>query len=190
MSTWSYQARPLYEKHGYTLCSTVTDWPKGYDSYYLSKRLDVPTRGYVPSKPRAAEFEIVRGTQKDGEFIHRKLHEYNCSKVPRLHGHETFGLKLAGEDGAMIAGCTADKDSLDVATLGTIRVEETYRGRGLGSYLLGEVEREIKAAGGIFAVAYAFDWSAGFFKKNGYAVCGEIEDFPKGHSMFVFKKIL
>ena len=188
VSTWSYQARPLYEKHGYTLCSTVTDWPEGYDSYYLTKRLDRTSRGYVSQKARSRA--IVPGGEADGEFIHRKLHEYNCSKVPRLHGHEAFEKKIVDDGGRMIAGCAADKDSLDITVLGMIWVDEAYRDRGLGSELLGEIEREIKAAGGIFTVAYVYDWSVGFFKKNGYTVCGAIEDHPKGHCEYVLKKIL
>ena len=189
VSTWSYQARPLYEKHGYTLCSTVTDWPKGYDSYYLSKRLDVPAPGYAPSKP-IPEYDVTRGDDNDAKFIHQKLHEYNCSKVPRLHGHEAFERKLVAADGNMVAGCAVDKDSLDIATLGAIWVDEAHRLSGLGSFLLGEVEREVKAAGGIFVVAYVFDWALGFFEKNGYVSCGAIGDFPKGHRMHAVKKVL
>ena len=190
VSTWSYQAKPLYEKHGYTLRSTVTDWPKGYDSYYLSKRLDEPSKEYIPSKPAETKYEIKRGTEDDAKFIHQKLHEYNCSKVPRFHGHEAFEKKLTDADGKIIAGCAADKDSLDIVTLGMIWVDEPHRGQGVGSYLLGEVEREIKAAGGIFVVAYAFDWQVGFFEKNGYVSCGAIPEFPRGHSMYALKKIL
>ena len=189
VSTWSYQARPLYEKHGYTLCSTVTDWPKGYDSYFLSKRLDRPSREYVPPKPDAG-LEITLGDEKDAQFIHRKLHEYNCSKVPRLHAHIAVERKLVGGDGAMIAGCSADIDGLDIALLGSIWVDEAHRGAGAGSYLLGEVERGVKEAGGIFTVAYAYDWQVGFFEKNGYALCGAIEDYPRGHRRYALKKIL
>ena len=190
VSTWSYQARPLYEKNGYTLRSTVTDWPKGYDSYYLSKRLDEPSAEYVPSKTARRGYEVKRGTKEDAYIVHINLHDYNCSKVPRLHPHRAFEKKLTDAEGNMIAGCTADLDSIDIVTLGMIWVDEAHRGQGVGSYLLAEVEREIKAAGGIFVVAYAYDWQKGFFEKNGYVSCGAIPDFPKGHSRYALKKIL
>ena len=190
VATWSYQARPLYEKHGYTLCSTVTDWPKGYDSYYLSKRLDRPSSEYAPSDtPSTRTFDVSLGGEADGELIHRKLHEYNCAAVPRLHPHIRCAKKLA-EGGATIAGCSADIDGLDVAVLEGIWVDESRRGEGLGSYLLGEVERDVKAAGGLFVVAYAFDWQSGFFEKNGYALCGCIDDHPADHAFCVLKKAL
>ena len=189
VATWSYQARPLYEKHGYTLCSTVTDWPKGYDSYYLAKRLDRPSREYAPSDPGACAHEVVLGGDREAEFVHQKLHDYNCSKVPRLHPHIRLAKKLA-EDGAMIAACSADVDSIDIAVVEAIWVDEARRGEGFGSYLLGEIEREIKAAGGVFAVAYAFDWQSGFFEKNGYALCGCVGDRPAGHAFCILKKVL
>ena len=191
VATWDYQARPLYEKHGYTLRSTVKDWPKGHESYYLSKRLDDRSREYASSTPQTtAIFEITRGSDADAKFIHQKLHEYNCAEVPRLHAHIPAAIKLAADDGAMIAGCAADVDSLDIAVLESIWVSEERRGEGLGSYLLGEVERQIKEAGGLFVVAYVYDWQLGFFEKNGYSSCGKIEDRPEGHSFYVLKKMM
>ena len=42
LGTFDFQARPLYEKHGYTLCGTIGDWPKGHEDYLMIKRLDRP----------------------------------------------------------------------------------------------------------------------------------------------------
>lgn len=191
VSTWSYQARPLYEKHGYKLCSTVTDWPEGYDSFFLTKRLDVPENGYAASKHTpATEYTVEPGNNVDEETIHKKLYEYNCSRVPRLHPHVSVAEKLVDADGRTIAGCAADIDSIDIAVLEAIWVEESSRLRGAGTYLLEQVERRVKDAGGIFVVAYVCDKSAGFFEKNGYSRCGEIPGHPKGRSTVTLKKIL
>ena len=190
VSTWSYQARPLYEKNGYTLCSTVTDWPKGYDSYYLTKRLDAPCEAPVRSKPRSAGYEIAPGDKEVAGTVHLKLHEYNFATVPRPRGHQTFANKLDKTDGATLAGCVFDMDGFGICVLEAIWVDEASRRRGAGSYLLAATEREAKESGGVFAVAYVYDWSAGFFLKNGYEVCGAIEDHPKGHRKYVLKKNL
>lgn len=37
--TTSWQAKPFYEKQGYTLLSSLEGMPKGHTSYYLQKRL-------------------------------------------------------------------------------------------------------------------------------------------------------
>ena len=39
--TTSWQARPFYEKCGYTCIATIPDRPRGHTSYTLHKRLDV-----------------------------------------------------------------------------------------------------------------------------------------------------
>ena len=39
LGTFDFQARPLYEKHGYTVCGTFEDYPKGYRLYQLQKLL-------------------------------------------------------------------------------------------------------------------------------------------------------
>ena len=37
LGTWDFQAKPYYEKHGYTLFATLHDSPKGHEDYNLSK---------------------------------------------------------------------------------------------------------------------------------------------------------
>ena len=39
LDTFEYQARPFYEKLGYTLFGTLEGYPPGYRQYHLSKRL-------------------------------------------------------------------------------------------------------------------------------------------------------
>jgi GNAT superfamily N-acetyltransferase len=39
LDTFSYQARPFYERHGYELFATLEDYPAGHSRYFLRKRL-------------------------------------------------------------------------------------------------------------------------------------------------------
>jgi GNAT superfamily N-acetyltransferase len=39
LDTFSYEARPFYEKLGYELFATLEDYPKGFCKYFLKKRL-------------------------------------------------------------------------------------------------------------------------------------------------------
>ncbi|HYD99483.1 MAG TPA: GNAT family N-acetyltransferase [Alphaproteobacteria bacterium] len=37
--TYSFQARPFYEKRGYAVAATLPDFPTGHQRHYLTKRL-------------------------------------------------------------------------------------------------------------------------------------------------------
>lgn len=39
LDTFSFQARPFYEKHGYVVFGTLEDFPPGHERYFLRKRL-------------------------------------------------------------------------------------------------------------------------------------------------------
>ncbi len=39
LDTFSYQARPFYERHGYRLFATLDDYPPGHQRFYLRKTL-------------------------------------------------------------------------------------------------------------------------------------------------------
>jgi GNAT superfamily N-acetyltransferase len=39
LDTYSFEARPFYEKHGYELFATLEDYPPGHSKYFLKKRM-------------------------------------------------------------------------------------------------------------------------------------------------------
>jgi len=39
LDTYSFQARPFYEKHGYTVFGALGDFPPGHQRFFLSKTL-------------------------------------------------------------------------------------------------------------------------------------------------------
>lgn len=79
----------------------------------------------------------------------------------------------------------------NVVAIDIIWVDEQYRGQGLGSILLGDVEREAMEKGCHLVQLDTFDFQAkGFYEKNGYSVFGILEDCPKGHIRYYLKKTL
>ena len=46
LDTFEYQARPFYEKLGYTLFGTLDGYPPGYHQYHLAKRFPPNPRQY------------------------------------------------------------------------------------------------------------------------------------------------
>lgn len=39
LDTYSFEARPFYEKNGYTLFATLENYPEGHNKYFLKKKL-------------------------------------------------------------------------------------------------------------------------------------------------------
>ena len=189
LGTFDFQARPLYEKHGYTLCGTIRDFPRGHANYTLMKRLDRSVQEYYPSKDLSAGLDIKRGGEEDAETIGRELGDYNSSQATRAHKYVPLNKKLLDEDGNMIAAIFSGAGTWNQFEIDMMWVDESYRNQGIGSELLAEAEREAKEHGAYFALAEGlFDWQADFFKKNGYAVVGTLNDCPKGHCMYILEK--
>ena len=190
LGTFDFQARPLYEKHGYSLCGTIRDFPKGHENYTLIKRLDQPDQEPSPSKDLPTVFEIGSGDEDDAEIIIKGLDDYNTSQAARNHKKSIpLEKKLLDVDGNLIAAIFAGVGRWNSFEIDMIWVDEPYRNQGIGSELLAETEREAKEHGAYFALAEGlFDWQTGLFKKNGYATVGTLEDCPKGHSMHVLEK--
>ena len=190
LGTFDFQARPLYEKHGYSLCGTVRDFPRGHENYTLIKRLDQSYQEPSLSKDLPTRFEISPGNEDDAEIIIKGLDEYNTSQAARNHRkYIPLEKKLLDADGNLIAAIFAGVGRWNSFEIDMIWVDEPYRNQGIGSELLSETEREAKEHGAYFALTEGLpDWQTGFFRKNGYATVGTLEDCPKGHSMQVLEK--
>lgn len=186
LGTASYMARPFYEKHGYTVFTTMKT-PNGYISYSLVKYLDRDTPEYVPTNNTGTRFKLSLGNDGDAEVIEKGLSTYSEAYV---HECETvdFYRKLADNAGKFAAGVIADAEKGDRASIDALFVEEPLRRKGLGTYLLKEAERFAKENGASMVFTNAGDWNVGFFKKNGYLVRGELRDVPKGHNCYELYK--
>ena len=189
LGTMDFQARPLYEKHGFRVFTVNKNVPRGHDGWSLCKRLDAGTPDYVPkNNAAAARFTVVPGTKEDARVIFDGLERYCERFVPDGHDDIDLGKKLVGPDGRMIAGISAIADGDDVGYIGSVWVEEPYRRQGLGSRLLKETERAAKENGAYILQTQASDWNADFFLRNGYTVRGTLEDYPKGHRSYELEK--
>ena len=189
VGTFDWQAKSFYDKHGYLLNDTMTDVPKGHEHYFLTKQLGCPSAEYNPSNCR--QYEIKHGDEKDAEILSGKLREYDSAVAPRKHEYIPLSKKIVDDNGRIIAGFVGGVDGWNGTDIDALWVEEKYRNQGIGSQLLGELEREVKETGADVMFIEAFDWNVGFFKKNGYEkVTGMLEDYPKGHVMYCMQKSL
>ena len=186
LGTASYMARPFYEKHGYTVFTTLKE-ANGYISYSLVKYLDKNTPEYVPMKNSGTRFKVSFGNEEDAEVIQNGLDAYDEAYEPKYE-NVGFYKKLVDKDGWLIAGIISDVDKGDSGYIKALFVEEPLRLQSLGSYLLKRAEEFAKENGASMILTSAGDWNVGFFKKNGYLLRGELKDVPKGHDCYELYK--
>ena len=137
------------------------------------------------------EYIIDNCKDGDADYIIDRLVEYNLAKVPAKQKFlfETLDKKITDDNGRIIAGCVARMYCWNVTYIDTLWVDETYRGKGLGSQLLTEVERTAKENGCYLIHLDTFDFQAKeFYKKQGYEVFGILEDCPKEHCRYYLMK--
>ena len=188
LGTASFMARPFYEKHGYTVFTTLKK-ANGYINYSLVKYLDRDTPSYVPTNNSGARFSVLLGNDEDAEVIENGINTYSEAYEPE---YETVGFnkKLVDNDGRFVAGIIANAEKGAHGFVDALYVEEPLRCQGLGTSLLREVEEFAKENGASMILTNAGDWNVGFFKKSGYLLRGELKDVPKGHDCYELFKMI
>ena len=186
LGTASYMARPFYEKHGYTVFTTLKK-ANGYISYSLVKYLDRETSEYVPSDNSGARFRVSLGSGDDADVIENGIRTYSEAYEPEYESVD-FYKKLVDKDGRFIAGVMADVDKGGNGFVHALFVEEPLKRQGLGTYFMQKVEKLAKENGASMILTNAGDWNVDFFKKNGYLLRGELKDVPKGHDCYELYK--
>ena len=158
LGTASYMARPFYEKHGYTVFTTLKK-ANGYISYSLVKYLDRETPEYVPSDNSGARFRVSLGSGDDADVIENGIRTYSEAYEPEYESVD-FYKKLVDKDGRFIAGVIADVDKDAYGFVDAVFVEEAVRRQGLGTSLLKAAEDFSKENGASMILTNAGDLSS------------------------------
>ena len=187
LSTWDFQAKPYYEKHGYKVYATINDSPIGHTDYQLYKLLD---RNAVKRICKPINYQVIDGNEDDYDFIGEQLdEEYDAKYVEFKHEYIKINRKLVNEKGEVVGAIIAGNGDVDVAWIWKIWVNEKYRHQGLGSLLIKHFEKKAKETGATkIIIEEIYDWNIEFFLKNGYRISGELKDLPKGHSFYIVEK--
>ncbi|MCM1165116.1 MAG: GNAT family N-acetyltransferase [Lachnospiraceae bacterium] len=138
-------------------------------------------------------FEIRDCPEEELDEIYDGLTEHIFQSVPELRQNKHFDInkKITDEDGNIIAGCVANGWWWKAVYVDTLWVSEEYRRKGLGSILLGTVERIAAENGCTLIHLDTFDFQAkDFYIKQGYEVFGVLENSPEGHCRYYLKKNL
>lgn len=126
--------------------------------------------------------------ESDAKFIRDRLNEYNYARVPDDH-HETLTL-VVRRDNEIAAGLTGDT-YWDWLYISLFWVDESLRGQGLGGDILAKAEAVARERGCHSAHLETHDFqNLDFYQKRGYALFGQLNDLPAGHTKYyLWKKI-
>jgi GNAT superfamily N-acetyltransferase len=123
------------------------------------------------------------------ERLRRALREFNVSKAGQGH-HQSFLITLLGRDREMAGGLFATV-SYKWLFIDTLWISERSRSLGNGSRLLLAAEQQGRTLACSNSWVDTFSFQArGFYEKHGYAVFGELPDYPQGHTRYFLRKTL
>ena len=124
-----------------------------------------------------------------GAFLADRIYEFNSKATGYFDGRLLAGC-IRSETGDVIAGFNGHTWG-GCCELSYVWVHDQYRGRGLGTLLLGAAESEALARGCARLVVASHDFQApGFYERLGYERKYAVEGRPLGHASIIFAKIL
>ena len=125
----------------------------------------------------------------DRKAIVDPLVAFNRTKAPDGH-YRPLNVLLRDEDGNVTGGLWGRTD-WGWFGIELLYVPETSRGRGIGAETVETAEREARARGCHGAWVDTFGWQAlGFYRSRGYALFGELPDYPTGYARHFLRKKL
>ena len=126
--------------------------------------------------------EVVR-------YLEDRLYEFNSS-VTRITDGEWLAIFVRDEGGQIVAGICGNTWG-GCCEIRQFWVEESQRGRSLGTKLLGAAEHEARRRGCRQMVLMTFSFQApAFYRKHGFKTLATVDDYPRGHQTLLLSKRL
>ena len=127
---------------------------------------------------------------EDLQILAQGIDQYTQLKFgDRINKQLTFFLR--SQEGVIVGGVHGNYGSFGWLYISALWVSEQVRGMGYGTRLMNYIEQEAIKNGCINAYLDTFSFQAPeFYKRLGYRVFGELEDFPAGHSRLFLRKTL
>ncbi|TAL59355.1 MAG: N-acetyltransferase [Legionella sp.] len=133
---------------------------------------------------------ISIATPEEAKFIDNKIDEFINAQTAFTH-EIVIKNYVIKENDLIIAGINSDIYYWGILYVEVLFVHDGYRGKGLGSQLLAQVEADAKEMGARMAHLDTFDFQAkDFYLKHGYEIFGTLKDFPEGQKRYYLSKRL
>ncbi len=135
------------------------------------------------------EYQIVSVDKPEWGLIGGGIHNFNIQQAGDDKG-QTMCFVIQGPDEEMVGGVIAAVH-WDWLYVDLMWIKDEFRGQSYGSRLLSLAEDKARELGAKNAYLDTFSFQApDFYKKHGYQVFGELQDFPAGHQRYYLTKQL
>ena len=130
----------------------------------------------------------VDPTPDEVQYLEDRIYEFNSTATGIANGEWlAFIVREAGRILAGICGNTWG----GTCELRQFWVEQSQRGRGLGTRLLQAAEQEARRRGCTQIVLMTFSFQApSFYERHGFEVLATIDEHPRGHRNLLMRKRL
>lgn len=184
LDTATFQAPGFYDKLGFTKFGELPDFTPGSDRMWLLKRP-------ASDGPDDPGLDVVQAPDEaDHAIILRGLWDYNDSRAGVSDLHRLGLLVRDAPSGPILGGLWA-RMSRGWMFIELLVLPEHARHAGLGTELMDRAEAAVRELDGRGVWLDTFSFQARpFYEKRGYAVFGEIPDYPAPHSRFLLQKRL
>lgn len=138
------------------------------------------------------ELDILSSEEDQGDLKARitAILNENNEKLGFKWSPQPLVLSVKDASGAVLAGLTGSTN-WGWLHVDLLAVQPAWRGTGVGARLLARAEEMARERGCSHAYLDTFSFQArGFYEKQGYAVYGELENFPTGASRYFLSKTL
>jgi GNAT superfamily N-acetyltransferase len=138
----------------------------------------------------ASEFVVETDpTPEQVQYLEDRLYGFNSSVTGIMDG-EGLAIFVRDDAGQIVAGICGYTWG-GYCEIRQFWVEESQRGRGLGTKLLGAAEHEARRRGCRQIVLTTFTFQApAFYTKRGFKTLATVDDYPRGHQYLLLRKRL
>jgi GNAT superfamily N-acetyltransferase len=192
LQTASYEARPLYEKLGFSVFAELKDHPvKGHDRYYLAKPLATPGHALLVKPNRAGITMEPYASTEVQEIIQRGIqtHAQAAIGLPE-QTWSVVDIFLRNENGEIVGGAMGNEWG-DWLFISLLWIDPPLRGKGQATRLIAAIEHHALERGCLHSYLDTFNFQARpLYEKRGYEIFGTLENHPIGHTHYFMKKRL
>lgn len=133
--------------------------------------------------------QFATATEAEMQALDQRLEAFNVARTG-LDDARPLAVVLRDEDGRLVGGLKGTT-TFGWLYVSVLWLEEDRRGAGLGSELLRRAESEAVERGCHAACLTSFSFQApDFYLRHGYRVFGQLEDYPRGETLYFLRKSL
>lgn len=131
--------------------------------------------------------KIVDLNEEQIEVVENKLSAFDENYITyKMNGNIQIGIE---EDRKIVAGLDACITAFKILYVSTVYVDEDYRGKGYGKYLIKEMEKRAKEMGVNTIRLDTFSWQGKeFYEALNYEIVGCYENELEGYAEYFFLK--